>query len=75
MKLETVSKVKGWVAVAGWSVCVLGIALSTLGEAYLGFGVVGGFGFWLGIIYTVKWMRLRRRMRMVEYQGRVWNQG
>ena len=71
MKLETVSKIKGTVAL----VCLLYV----IGGAFVldqrgmrgPFGPFAGLALVVGCIYLIKWMRLRRFMRRAQYAARI----
>jgi hypothetical protein len=75
MQLETVSKIKGCVALLGWSVVLLLPLFMNERNPSSGEILLGGFAGWVGIIYSIKWFRLRGRMRMAEYQGRIVKRG
>jgi hypothetical protein len=75
MKLETVSKIKGWVA--------LGCLLIWIGLVFLldplnpnpEVGIVDGLFGLLCIGFSISWLRQRRRMRDMEYQARQFKNG
>lgn len=71
MQLETVSKIKGCVALLGWTVVLLLPLFMNERNPSRGVILLGGVATWVGIIYSIKWFRLRRRMRVAEYQGRM----
>lgn len=75
MKLETVARVKGLVAVLGLSWFVIAAFTLQPSQVRGGLGTLAGFAGILGVVYAVKWIRLRRYMRMAEYRARVWNRG
>ena len=75
MKLETVSKIKGWVALACLSVWV-GIPVC------YGFGPMpaemvwySGFAGLVCIPTGISWFRGRKRLRELEYAGRAMAKG
>ena len=75
MKLETVSKIKGTVALVCFLWAAIAAFVLTPTQSRSGMGTFTGFVVIVGIVYTIKWVRLRRRMRMLEYAGRVGQRG
>jgi hypothetical protein len=75
MRLETVSKVKGWIAFV--CLCVwIGTATFILPTNPRGeFIMVSGFAGLVSIGVGISWMRGRKRMRELDYAGRTLAKG
>jgi len=75
MQLETVSKIKGWVALAGLLLWIGVAGYCALTKPTPGLTLLSGFSGLVGLCYSVAWIRLRARMREIEYAGRVFRRG
>lgn len=75
MQAETVSKVKGWVALACLLIWIIGSALAVWGVRVQFFWDWSGVAGIICIPVGISWLRQRKRMRYLEYQGRMIHHG
>lgn len=75
MKLETVSRIKGCVALVATVIWIAGVLYLDNGGQNPAVMFWSGWAVLVSIVYTVKWFRLRRRMRELEYARRIGARG